>query len=86
MEDDDYDFFLSHINLAYQKVTGKYQLEFDNLKDEQEQTLQHILNGRDCLTVVPTGFGKSAIYFLLPLLKDEVCCACYLKIILFIFN
>ena len=57
---------------AYQQVTDKYNLEFDNLKYQQEETLLHILNGRDCLTVLPTGFGKSATYFLLPLLKDEV--------------
>ena len=33
---------------------------------------QKVTNDRDCLTVLPTGFGKSATYFLLPLLKDEV--------------
>ena len=57
---------------AYQKITDKYNLEFDSLKYQQEETLLHILNGRDCLTVLLTGFGKSATYFLLPLLKDEV--------------
>ena len=53
-------------------MTQKYNLEFRDLKHEQMESLQNIINGNDCLTVLPTGFGKSATYYLLPLLQDEV--------------
>ena len=32
------------------------------LKPEQEQAVQGLLNGRDILAILPTGFGKSFIY------------------------
>ena len=35
------------------------------LKDEQNQAIEHVLNGRDVLVVLPTGFGKSLIFPLL---------------------
>ncbi len=35
---------------------------FDSLRPGQEQAVEAILNGEDCLVVMPTGSGKSAIY------------------------
>ena len=32
------------------------------LKPEQEQAVQGLLNGKDILAILPTGFGKSVIY------------------------
>lgn len=32
------------------------------LKPEQEKVMRHLLNGRDVMAVLPTGFGKSLIF------------------------
>ena len=55
----------------YSKVQVKYQFP-EVLKEEQLETLQSLMNGEDTLAVLPTGYGKSLIYILLPLLYDEV--------------
>ena len=36
------------------------------LKEEQKEAVRNIVNGRDVIAVLPTGFGKSLIYQLLP--------------------
>ena len=36
------------------------------LKEEQKEAVRNIVNGRDFIAVLPTGFGKSLIYQLLP--------------------
>ena len=36
------------------------------LKDKQLQTLQYLYEGEDCISVLPTGYGKSVIFQLLP--------------------
>ena len=42
------------------------------LKQKQKEALQAIVvNGQDCLIVLPTGYGKSLIYQMLPLLFDK---------------
>ena len=42
------------------------------LKQKQREALQAIVvNGQDCLIVLPTGYGKSLIYQMLPLLFDK---------------
>ena len=44
-----------------------------NIKPKQKEALQKIvLDGQDCLIVLPTGYGKSLIYQLLPSLFDRV--------------
>ena len=42
------------------------------LKDRQIEVLSFVLQGRDTFAVLPTGYGKSLIYYLLPLLHDEL--------------
>ncbi len=32
------------------------------LKEEQKEAVRNIVNGRDVIAVLPTGFGKSLIY------------------------
>ena len=33
-----------------------------SLKKEQESGMRHILNGKDVMTILPTGFGESLIF------------------------
>ena len=45
------------------------------LKDEQAECIRRIVcHGRDFLAVFPTGFGKSAIYQLIPKVLFNLCC------------
>ena len=42
------------------------------LKPEQEECLLNILNGGDVVALLPTGFGKSLIYQLLPIVSEKL--------------
>ncbi|XP_066936308.1 ATP-dependent DNA helicase RecQ-like [Clytia hemisphaerica] len=46
-------------------------LDFE-LKQEQEELLFAFLNGKDCIGVLPTNFGKSMIYQLAPSVHDDM--------------
>ena len=59
------------ISAAYSVVKRKYSLNFD-LKDKQTEALLHLVNRRHVLTVLPTGYGKSEIFALLPLILNEI--------------
>ena len=52
-----------------QKQEGRAGGQFQ-IKPKQEEALQKIV--QDCLIVLPTGYGKSLIYQLLPSLFDRV--------------
>ena len=43
---------------------------YDQLKDEQVNILCTFVEGRDVFVSLPTGFGKSLCYMLLPLVLD----------------
>jgi len=42
------------------------------LKDEQINAINVILQKRNLICILPTGFGKSLIYVIPPLILDEV--------------
>ena len=42
------------------------------LKEEQTEILSAVLEGKDVFAQLPTGYGKSLIYTLIPLLLDEL--------------
>ena len=42
------------------------------LKDEQKRALFHLVSGKDVFVNLPTGFGKSLIYQLAPLVVEEI--------------
>lgn len=44
-----------------QNLLKKY-FGYENFKPGQEQIIKHILNGEDCLGIMPTGAGKSICY------------------------
>ena len=62
----------AQIVAAYDKAKIKYPNLHKELKDEQIETITHVLNKKDCLCCLPTGYGKSMNFALPPLLLDEV--------------
>ena len=42
-----------------------------SLKPEQKAAVQHLYNGRDVFVWLPTGFGKSLCYEILPFVHDH---------------
>ena len=57
----------------YERLKRKYRfLDGIKLKTKQKAALNHILNGKDVFAVLPTGYGKSLLFVLPPLLLNEV--------------
>ncbi len=56
-------------NTAVDLCLEKLGIEF-KLKDKQFECIEQILCGKDTLAILPTGYGKSLIYILLPLCLD----------------
>ena len=65
---------------AISNVLRKYGFDFE-LKEEQRTVIIDILEKNDVFALLPTGFGKSMTYTLVPLVADEVgtctCLHCY---------
>ncbi len=57
-------------DLTQVRKLAKERLGFDQLKPGQEEVIRLVLEGHDTLSVMPTGFGKSAIYQLAALFID----------------
>lgn len=61
---------------AISNVLRKYGFDFE-LKEEQRTVVFDILEKKDVFALLPTGFGKSMTYTLVPLVADEVgTCTC----------
>ena len=54
-----------------EEILGDLNLQI-RLKDEQQRIIQALIKGYDVFGVLPTGFGKSMTYTLMPLIKDKV--------------
>ena len=54
---------------GYKKIQENFKFDY-TLKEEQCRPLLNILNGEHSLVVLPTGFGKSDIFMLAPLIKQ----------------
>jgi ATP-dependent DNA helicase RecQ len=50
--------------------TARERLGFESLRPGQAEAIEAVLEGRDCLAVMATGYGKSAIYQIAALLMD----------------
>ena len=53
-------------------VLSRYTAIARPLKEKQLESLISVLKGRDTFAILPTGYGKSLIYHLLPLVHDCV--------------
>ena len=47
-------------------------LGYANVKDEQLQVVENVISGKDVFAVLPTGFGKSLCFALLPGIFNRV--------------
>ena len=57
--------------LARARQVAAEKLGVAQLRPEQERALRAILDGRDVLTVLPTGYGKSLLYQATALLRER---------------
>ena len=57
---------MSCLDNAVKFATNKLYCHDVKLKDEQFRAVESVLRGKDVLAVLPTGFGKSLIYQILP--------------------
>ena len=48
------------------------RLRYEELKDEQKEAVKAFANGKDVFVSLPTGYGKSLCYQILPVLFDAL--------------
>ena len=56
---------------AYDVIKQRTGITY-NLKAEQRQVIELLVQKKNVFAALPTGYGKSAIYALTPLLMDQV--------------
>lgn len=47
-------------------------LGYDQLKDKQVESIEVFVGGSDAFVSLPTGYGKSVIYAVLPIVFDTL--------------
>ena len=59
---------------ALKTIVGRaaQNLGYDNVKAEQMKVVASVVHGRDVFAVLPTGFGKSFCYSVLPYVYDQL--------------
>ena len=55
------------------RQVAREKFGYKTLRPGQEQTIRHVLDGHDVLSIMPTGSGKSAVYQIAALLTPGVC-------------
>ncbi|CAG2217126.1 recQ [Mytilus edulis] len=53
------------------KIRGKYKFPFF-LKEKQTQIIENVMKGNHSVGILPTGYGKSICFQILPILHEEV--------------
>ena len=51
---------------------AKQGLALPELKEEQMKIIANIVNGNNCMSALPTGFGKSVCFYLPPVVLNLV--------------
>jgi len=59
-----------NVSNLFSELCKTFSFSFSSLKQEQESVLDLVLNKKDVIACLPTGFGKSALYVLPPLMMD----------------
>lgn len=61
------------MSVDFSRIIGDISVELGLiLKDKQVEAIQKFCEGSDVFVSLPTGFGKSMIYGLLPLIFDRI--------------
>lgn len=60
----------AHPDLATLVAEAAKRMGYAHLQEQQEEAVKLILGGKDTFVALPTGFGKSVIYAVLPLAFD----------------
>ena len=61
---------LQHLRTAIDESAK--QLGYTSLKEKQKEAAMAVLSGRDTFVALPTGYGKSVVYALLPKAFDII--------------
>jgi bloom syndrome protein len=65
------------VSALYETVKAAYpRLVPYQLKDKQLKVLEELLSGKDVVGILPTGYGKTLIFALFPLMFDMVSTCC----------
>lgn len=70
----------SNLQRAFERVCDTFKIP--SLYDEQKECLEALFNGKDVYASLPTGYGKSLIFYAAPIVADELFCRRGSKIII----
>ena len=62
---------MEDVRNVYDVIKTQHNLTF-SLKNKQIEVLQNVMEGKNVLAVLPTGYGKSILYALPPLFQNQV--------------
>ena len=65
---------VSLLNGILYRVNVAYNMDYQGYLPKQVDALKLALEGHDAVVVIPTGYGKTLIFQLLPCLSDEKSC------------
>ncbi len=60
------------IRECFEELSLIFDFPYAELKDKQVTMISHVLEGKDSFGVFPTGFGKSVVFTLVPLIIDLI--------------
>ena len=62
----------SDVTIAHAISEGLQKLGLESLKEKQREAIVCFLKSKDTFVCLPTGYGKSVIYALLPYVFDHL--------------
>ena len=60
------------VESEFASFSQMYNLGIEKLKEEQIDVMVAVLNKKDTVGILPTGFGKSIVFYAMPFLKEKV--------------